>query len=327
MTGYTPEVVTALKDMKFRIHELEHPTPDTIASAIDSKFMLERSETCSRVFMHTYKSLSSKQWINSLPVTTWREGQEPDMNGYSTAEPSQVAGEAAKYYTMLFEDKVTCPDARARIMRKLRRKAISSASAEELERDITVEEVQAAMEHLPLGKQAGPNRVPNIVYRTLSKHFAPKLARVINEAIKGEPLPKAMLEGDITLLHKKNSREDIRNYRPITLLNADYKVYTRVLARRMRTVVHQFVSESQKGFVPDTFIADCSMLMNLVESWVNDDPEDRQGVMLFLDMEKAFDRVSYTYLNEALDTLGFGPKFRRAVNLMYDPTHICERFL
>ena len=93
----------------------------------------------------------------------------------------------------------------------------------------------------------------------------------------------------------------------------------------MKTVVHQFVSEAPKRFVPDTFIADCSMLMNLIESWVNDEPEERQGVMLFLDMEKAFERVSYTYLNESLHTLGFGPKSRRAVHLMYDPDHTPKR--
>ena len=85
-----------------------------------------------------------------------------------------------------------------------------------------------------------------------------------------------------------------------------------------KTVVHQFVSEAQKGFVPDVCIAECSMLLNLIEAWVNEEPEDRKGVFLFLDMEKAFDRVSYTYLNEALDVLGFGVNFKRAVGLMYD---------
>ena len=105
------------------------------------------------------------------------------------------------------------------------------------------------MEGLPTGKQAGPNRIPNAVYRCLSAHFAPKLACVLREAINGAPLPPSMLEGDITLLYKKKDRTDVRNYSPLTMLNTDYKVYTKVLANRLKTVVHQFVTEAQKGFV------------------------------------------------------------------------------
>ena len=111
------------------------------------------------------------------------------------------------------------------------------------------------MENLPLGKQAGPNRIPNAVYRFMSSTFAPKLTKVLNDTIRKGKLPNHFLEGDIAMLYKKGDREDPRNYRPITLLNTDYKIFTRTLAKRMRDVVHQFVSESQKGFMPNTFIA------------------------------------------------------------------------
>jgi hypothetical protein len=68
------------------------------------------------------------------------------------------------------------------------------------------------------------------------------------------------------MLYKEGDREGPRNYRPITLLNTDYKIFTRVLSKRMLGVVHEFVSESQKGFVPDVLIADATMLLRLVEA-------------------------------------------------------------
>ena len=74
------------------------------------------------------------------------------------------------------------------------------------------------------------------------------------------------------MLYKKKDRDDPRNYRPITLLNTDYKVFTRILAKRMCKVVHEFVSECQKGFVPGTFIADATMLLRLIESHINEEP-------------------------------------------------------
>ena len=74
------------------------------------------------------------------------------------------------------------------------------------------------MDRLPLGKQAGPNRIPNAVYRCLSLHFAPKLAQVIREAITGQgKLPKHFLEGDITVLYKK-----IGQKRPQELQTSDH---------------------------------------------------------------------------------------------------------
>ena len=86
----------------------------------------------------------------------------------------------------------------------------------------------------------------------------------------------------------------------------------------MQKVVHQFVDSQQKGFVPDTFIADATMMLHLVEAYINEEPMEREGMMIFLDMEKAFDRCSYKFINGSLKALGFGKRFRTMVRLMYD---------
>ena len=61
------------------------------------------------------------------------------------------------------------------------------------------------------------------------------------------------------------------------------------------------------------------MLMNLVEAYMNDDDhQERGGLMLFLDMEKAFDRVSYAFLMRAAEAVGFGPNFMSTIGMMYN---------
>ena len=127
------------------------------------------------------------------------------------------------------------------------------------------------------------------------------------------------------MLYKKGDRCDPRNYRSITLLNTDYKIFTRVLANRMKTVVHEFVSECQKGFVPDVFIAEATALLKLVEAYTNEDDTDRKGILLFLDMEKAFDRVSYEFTLAGLKAFGFGKRFRGWIKMMYDPNNAPRR--
>ena len=60
------------------------------------------------------------------------------------------------------------------------------------------------------------------------------------------------------------------------------------------------------------------MLLHLTEAYINEEPEERKGIFVFFDMEKAFDRVSYKFLNQALEATGFGPKFRKSVHQFYD---------
>jgi hypothetical protein len=86
----------------------------------------------------------------------------------------------------------------------------------------------------------------------------------------------------------------------------------------MKTAVHEFVSKCQKRFVPDVFIAEAMALLKLVEAYTNEDGENRKGILLFLDMEKAFDRVSYDFTLSGLKAFGFGKRFRGWVKMIYD---------
>ena len=110
-----------------------------------------------------------------------------------------------------------------------------------MDEKVTEKEVYAVMQRLPTRKQAGPNRIPNAAYKYLPTFFAPKPTKVKKESSRNGKLPRHFLGGDISMLYKKGDRCDPRNYRPITLLNTDYKIFTRVLANRMKTVVHEFV--------------------------------------------------------------------------------------
>ena len=101
-----------------------------------------------------------------------------------------------------------------------------------------------------------------------------------------------MKEGIILVLYKKKARDDPRNYRPITLLNG-YKIFTTILTKRMNEAVLQFFSPQQNGFVPGGFLPENIMLLKLIQAYVEN--EDKGAYFVFLDMEKAFDRCSWTY--------------------------------
>ena len=174
------------------------------------------------------------------------------------------------------------------------------------------------IETIPSGKSPGPDRIPNKFYKTFSAVIGPILTKVFNEAHQQNTLPPSMLEGIITVLYKKRNRNDPRNYRPITLLNCDYKILMRILTRRFSEAAAQFTSPEQTGFCPGAFIGENTMLLKLIQTYLKE--ENTPGLYIFLDMEKAFDRCSWQYLKKALSALGAGPAFTAWVNLAYSDT-------
>ena len=146
---------------------------------------------------------------------------------------------------------------------------------------------------------------------------------VYNTSRQDNKLPKGFNEGIVTLIYKKGSRTDVRNYRPITLLNGDYKVLTRILAKRMLDLVSQCVSPEQIGFMPRTFIAESSMLINLLKAHL--ESVDEGGLMTFLDLEKAFDKVSWDYMKRSFKALRFQASARSWIDILYDDSNKPKR--
>jgi hypothetical protein len=82
----------------------------------------------------------------------------------------------------------------------------------------------------------------------------------------------------------------------------------------MKTVVSTFVSKQQLGFVPKRLIGEATHLLKLLQAYL--DETDTEGLILALDWEKAFDRVSWSYYHQAIEALGFGPKFASWTKMM-----------
>ena len=153
-------------------------------------------------------------------------------------------------------------------------------------------------------------------YRAFEQIIAQPLKDAITESQKTNRLPSSMLEGDITLIYKKKDPKDIRNYRPITLLNVDYKILTKILADRLKNVCEALISSPQKGFVPGRQITDLTRQVYLLQDYV--EAQDQEALLVMLDMEKAFDRCSWEFMIESMQAAGVGHHMITWVNLIYN---------
>ena len=95
----------------------------------------------------------------------------------------------------------------------------------------------------------------------------------------------------ITLLHKKDKdRLFIINWRPISLLNVDYKLLTKCLTQRLKGVIDKLVDISQSGFIQNRNIRDS--MRTVIDIFEDYNTNNKPGIMISVDFEKAYDTVS-----------------------------------
>ena len=105
------------------------------------------------------------------------------------------------------------------------------------------------------------------------------------------------------------------NWRPIILLNVDYKICARALAARLLKVIHYVVGHDQTCGVKDRFIGENVALLRDLAHYC--EVTKFPAAILFLDQEKAFDRVDWSFLFITLSKMGFGYLFIKWIRLLY----------
>ncbi|RVW66266.1 LINE-1 retrotransposable element ORF2 protein [Vitis vinifera] len=107
----------------------------------------------------------------------------------------------------------------------------------------------------------------------------------------------------LVIIPKKGGAEDLREFRPISLLGGLYKLMAKVLANRLKMVLDKVVSTDQNAFVRGRQILDASLIVNeVVDYWQK---RKEKGLVCKLDIEKAYDSISWSFLMKVLKKMGF----------------------
>ena len=168
------------------------------------------------------------------------------------------------------------------------------------------------------GKSPGPDGLPAEFYLYFWGLLGRDLVEILNYGYDAGALSESQRRAILRLLFKREDPQLLKNWRPISLLNVDYKIATKCLAGRLREVLPLVLSEDQTCGVPNRSIFENLFLIRDVIDFVRE--KNLPLALINLDQEKAFDRVNRRFLRRVLEKMNFGPSFRRWVDVIYQDT-------
>ncbi|CAI5998235.1 unnamed protein product [Closterium sp. NIES-65] len=257
---------------------------------------LREGELPGKLMSVKVKTRKERTMITSLQ---WKGTVRKDSRGILEA--------ASEFYTELFSEPTSTTDSTFWTVAPDRK--LGEEQSQLLVEDWSEAEVKEALDSMAKGKSPGADGIPKEFF---SQHWDSLGGDVLGFAKRFEEtavLPPAALEAVTVLLHKKGAKDQVQNYRPITLLNSTYKLVARVLANRMRKVLHKVISEEQYGLLPGRRLADgVSLIADIVDAAKC---KNADWYLLLVDFQKAFDSVSREYLFGTMERMGFPRNFVR----------------
>lgn len=166
----------------------------------------------------------------------------------------------------------------------------------------TSNELTFAISSLKNGKSPGPDGIPNEFFKQFKGKIQKLLLEEFNAVLNGTRTLGGADMGTIVLLFKKGDAKSLSNYRPITLLNTTYKLFTAMLAKRLSRAVAPLIHKSQHAFLPGRNIFDAiyeaQTFLKEAESM-----HLAEAALLMLDQAKAYDKTSQTFMYKVLEVL------------------------
>ena len=165
-------------------------------------------------------------------------------------------------------------------------------------------------------KSPGSDGLTKEFYLTFWEDLKEDLCEMMNNTYLKEELCESQKEAIVKLIYKKGCPRELKNWRPISLLNIDYKILSKILANRLKTLMPQLVGKDQYCGVPNRSISTANSILTNI--WDIECKYRRSKLMyLLIDQKKAFDRVNHEYLFGTLKALNLPENFITWVKLMY----------
>ena len=234
--------------------------------------------------------------------------------GTVTSNTQEILAEFTSFYEELYEEIPVDIEAEDHVL-SLINSHLGAGQANDCSLPYKVRDIKRAIQNLPSQKSPGSDGIPVEFYKSFSKLFLVDLFEVFNEAILHGELPQTMRNAIIRTIPKKGDISKPANWRPISLLNADYKIFAKCIANKISPFLPFVVSSDQTANIKGRKIAHNTRLLR--DFVFLADSQSLDAFLISIDQMKAFDRVNWSFLGRILQKLNFPQLVINSVKTLY----------
>ena len=256
----------------------------------------EEGEKSTKYFFNLEKANAIKKHIRKLKVG----------DGTIVTDPTDILEEQRQFYQKLLSSQVQTSDNKHPEFFNSDIPTLSEDMKLECEGQITILECEQVLKTLKKNKSPGNDGLPFEFYDKFWDDLKTVIVDSFNYAFEYGELSSSQKQAVISLLEKKGKdRLFLKNWRPISLLNVDYKLASKVIAQRIRKTLPSLIHYNQSGFIEKRYIGDTIRTILDIMDYM--DEYDEAGLMMMVDFEKAYDSLEWDFMIKVLQHFNFGP--------------------
>lgn len=280
---------------------------------------VSEGERPTKYFLNMEKQNSASKSITELYDLEGQLLTDPDAilkfeKSFFTAQYARVDSTLSLQGTQDVGSEIFCAPS-PRVINDLDRVVLNS--------DLSLEDLEQSIRHMKNGKSPGCDGLPVELYKKFWGILGEHLLASFVYSLEMGSLSPDQRRAVIALIPKKGKdKRYIRNWRPISMLNVDYKILAKTLAARLANIIPQLLHQNQTGFVPTRHIGDnIQNIQSLIDFTHN---TGRSGLIVSLDFSAAFDSIGHDFLFRALESFQLGHTFLRWINILYTSSETCD---
>ena len=289
--------------------EKEHARGIIVRSKVQ---YVEEGEKCTSFFLRQEKNNFENKHITKLKDTS--DGNKVVDN------PQAILDMEKRFYENLYADKSNPTQAREaedKIFQGLEIPKVNEADKLACEEELSEREILRSVKAMKNGKSPGTCGLTSEFYKFFWLNIKGILTASINYNLNKGMLSLEQRRGILTLIPKKDKdRLYLKNWRPLTLLNTDYKIIAKALSNRLTKILPFIIEDDQTGYVSGRFIG-CNI--RLIEDILSQTTKlNIAGILLTIDFEKAFDSIRWHFIRKTLENFNFGDRFISYISTLYN---------